>query len=289
MPTVSVIIPTYNRARYIGEAVESVLEQESAGCEVEVIVVDDGSTDNTREVLERYGDRIVYRRIENSARPAVPRNLGIGLAKGELIAFQDSDDRWAPDKLRRQLSVFADPEVMLSYGNAATMSQDGVAGADVVVPEADMRDGLVFDDLLASNFISTLTVIVRREMFERAGGFDESMALRGLEDYQLWLRMATVGKFKGVPAVLAHYRQHDDNISRVPEVMAYQRQINTYESLRRLRLSAMQRRRWHDRLAGLYRAKAALPEGGGTADRVRALRHRVAAKGIGLTLKMERQ
>ena len=117
---VSVVIPTRNRASYLPLAVESVLNQTPPP--LEVIVVDDDSTDDTAAVVERYGDQIVYRKIRNGGRPAVPRNVGIELAKGELVAFQDSDDEWAPGKLERQLSFMADESVVLSYGNAMAES-----------------------------------------------------------------------------------------------------------------------------------------------------------------------
>jgi glycosyltransferase involved in cell wall biosynthesis len=256
---VSVIIPTYNRAKYIAEAVQSVLDQKEPGCEIEVIVVDDGSTDNTQEVLAEFGDRIIYERTTNSGRPAVPRNIGIGLAKGELIAFQDSDDRWAPDKLKRQLPVFDDPEVLLSYGNAATMSADGKVDQQTVVAPESIKSGRVFNDLLNDNFISTLTVMVRRSAFADGARFDEGFAVRGVEDYQLWLTLSTRSIFQAVPTVLAYYRQHDQNISRVSARKAYQRQIATYLSLSGL--TSDQRRRVHDRVAGLYSARATLPDG----------------------------
>jgi len=101
---VSVVIPTRNRASYLPLAIESVLNQTPPP--LEVIVVDDGSTDGTAAIVGRYGDQIIYRKIRNGGRPAVPRNVGIELARGELVAFQDSDDEWAPGKLERGRSRF---------------------------------------------------------------------------------------------------------------------------------------------------------------------------------------
>ena len=107
-PTVSVIIPTYNRAPFVGEAIESALAQTRPP--LEVVVVDDGSTDDTADRVAHYGDRVVYVRQTNAG-PATARNTGIGHARGDLIALLDSDDRWLPQKLEWQVPLFDDPEV----------------------------------------------------------------------------------------------------------------------------------------------------------------------------------
>ena len=106
-PLVSVIIPCYNQGKYLAEAIESALNQTYP--HVEVIVVNDGSTDNTAEVAARYAGRITYVEQENGG-PSAARNAAIGVATGSLIAHLDSDDRWSPQKLERQVPMFADPQ-----------------------------------------------------------------------------------------------------------------------------------------------------------------------------------
>ena len=124
--SVTVIIPTYNRAHYIGEAIDSILAQDIIDCELEIIVVDDGSKDNTEEVVRKYGDRVRYIRQKNQG-AGVARNRGIDEARGEWIAFLDSDDRWLPFKLSLQFKVFAHfPGIRIIHTNFYTFDGDRI-------------------------------------------------------------------------------------------------------------------------------------------------------------------
>ena len=233
---VSVIIPTYNREDYIVEALQSVLKQKlPVGFSMEVIVVDDGSTDNTPTLLRPFKSQIKYVKIPNSGRPAVARNTGIKLAKGEFIAFQDSDDIWTSDKLKSQLPTFEDKGVVLSYGNAEFMSMEGKRSGRTIISNKTAPVGYIFDQLITTNFISTLTVIVRRKAILEVGCFNESWKLRGIEDYELWLRMSQKGKVAFVPKVLALYRQHDKNISPSDPRRSYRDLLNVYAACLRNR------------------------------------------------------
>ena len=248
---VSVVIPTRNRARYLPLAIESVLAQKPTP--LELIVVDDGSTDDTEAVVARCGDRIVYQKICNGGRPAVPRNVGIALARGELVAFQDSDDEWAPGKLERQLPFMVDESVVLSYGNARFMNSNGERSSETVIDETQARRGDVFADLLQTNFISTLTVVARRDALLEAGGFNEAPELRGVEDYELWLRLSRAGTVEYVPGTLGYYRRHDGNIS-VPSYRDVLLQLQSvYISIRRQNLSSKERAAVTARLAEIER------------------------------------
>jgi len=127
--TVTVIVPTYNRAHYIGEAIDSILAQDIVDCELEIIVVDDGSKDNTEEVVRNYGDRVRYIRQENQG-AGVARNRGIDEARGEWIAFLDSDDRWLPYKLSLQFNVLENfPDIQIIHSNFYTFD-----GNRIVIP-----------------------------------------------------------------------------------------------------------------------------------------------------------
>jgi glycosyltransferase involved in cell wall biosynthesis len=232
-------------------AIESVLVQKPAP--LEVIVVDDGSTDDTETVVAGYGDRIAYRRIRNGGRPAIPRNVGIELARGELVAFQDSDDEWAPGKLERQLPLMDDRAVVLSYGNAGFMGPDGDHSGDTVIDATQARRGSVFPELVQVNFISTLTVVARRDALLAAGGFNEAPELRGVEDYELWLRLSRTGTIEFVPETLGYYRRHDDNIGAPSYRDALLQLRSVYLSVRRQKLSGKERPVVMARLAEMER------------------------------------
>lgn len=221
---ISIVIPVYNREKYIKSCVNSVLNQVYPGCEHEVIVVDDGSTDGTSEVLKKFGSKIRYKRIDNSGRPAVPRNIGIGMAKGEYIAFQDSDDLWVPNKLKLQLPELLKSEAALSYGNAEVIDANGKStGKNILNSKHQFLSGNVFEELVEENYVSTLTTIARKDVLTKLGGFDESPRLTAVEDYHLWLRIAAKYPITSVNSILAKYRSHDDNISTQNPLISYQR------------------------------------------------------------------
>lgn len=231
---VSVIIPTYNRSSFIQDAINSVISQQiPKGWELEVIVVDDGSTDNTKSVIKPYLSRIKYIEIPHSGKPAVPRNVGINAAKGSLIAFQDSDDLWPVEKLGLQIKIFSDPTVMMTYGNANTVNHYGEPNSNLVVDSNKLSDGEKFQKLLLHNVISTLTVVVRSTIFKEVGNFNESLNLRAIEDYELWLRI--LARFpngvRSIPKVLASYRMHSQNISSNNDIGAIEKIQAVYDSL----------------------------------------------------------
>lgn len=214
--TVSVIIPTFNRADYLPESIQSVLDQKlNQNQKLEIIVVDDGSTDNTAEIVRKFGDKIRYYRIPHSGLPAVARNFGITKAEAELIALQDSDDLWVSDKLQQQLPAFKNPEVVLCYGNGLVMEANGELTNQLIVPSSHQKSGYVFDGLVLENFISTSTVVARKSVLKKLGGFNEALRIRGLEDYELWLRLTglRMGEVKAIKKPLVYYRRHEKNIS----------------------------------------------------------------------------
>lgn len=228
----SVVIPVYNREEYIKECIDSVLNQNNPGCEYEVIVVDDGSTDNTPKILNSFGKKITYKRIQNSGRPAVPRNLGIELAKGEYIAFQDSDDLWVPNKLKLQFPKLLKSKAALSYGNAEIIDVAGKSTNNCILNnKSQFLEGMVFDQLVEQNYIPTLTTMLRKDVLTRLGGFDESNNLAAVEDYHLWLRIAAKYPITSVNMVLAKYRSHNDNISTQDPLVSFRRQENMINNL----------------------------------------------------------
>lgn len=203
-PKVSVIIPTYNRAHLIGRAIKSVLEQTYQ--DFEIIVVDDGSTDNTDEVVRDFGDeRIRYIRHEKNKGGATARNTGIKAAKGEFIAFQDSDDEWLPEKLDKQMQVFEN--VPAKVGVVYTGFWRIKGGKKTYRPSAKIirKEGDIHNELLKGNFATTQTTVVRKECFEKAEMFDERL-LR-LQDWELFIRISKFYEFKCVdePLVVSYF------------------------------------------------------------------------------------
>jgi glycosyltransferase involved in cell wall biosynthesis len=180
---VSVIIPTYNRGWTIGEAVDSVLAQDYR--EFELIVVDDGSTDNTPEILDAYGGTIKVFRQENKGVSAA-RNRGIAEASGRFIAFLDSDDLWLPQKLSRQVEFFNTTPDALICQTEEVWIRSGVR----VNPKKRHKkpSGMIFEPSLALCLVSPSAVMIRRSLLEIVGNFDE--ALPACEDYDLWLRIS---------------------------------------------------------------------------------------------------
>lgn len=208
-PLVSVVIPTYNRASLIPSSIESVLGQTYK--RIELIVVDDGSTDDTQAVLAGYGDKIKVI-CQQNAGPAIARNRGIAAATGDIIAFLDSDDQWLPTKLERQVESLraAGPEVTCSLCNCTVYYANGTktstfAIADTI-PECDTGIWLNPVEVLLNRFVMfNQAVAIRREVLERVGYFDES--LRFGEDYDLPFRLAMEGPWTIIRDELVAYHE----------------------------------------------------------------------------------
>jgi glycosyltransferase involved in cell wall biosynthesis len=208
MTAVSVIIPTYNHAQFVGEAIESALEQTSKP--TEVIVVDDGSTDGTSAIVNRYRDQIRVVRQENRGVSAA-RNVGAAVAAGDLLAFLDADDVWLPDKLERQAAQFeADPELGLIHCGVETIDAQG-RQVDRVL---DGMEGWVAEAMLQFRRPVILGggsgVLIPRPVFEAAGGFDVRLSTSA--DWDLYYRIACHRRVGFVPEVLLRYRLHGDNM-----------------------------------------------------------------------------
>ena len=210
MPKVSVIIPTYNRAKYIAETIDSVLKQTFS--DFEIIVVNDGSTDNTEETIkEQFEDKVIYLYKPNGG-PASARNMGISVAKGEYIAFLESDDLWFPEKLEIQTRFMdANPEIGLT-GSRALMFKESAIGELEDQALLVHKDTPTLKCLLQDNRLLLLTVMVRKTCLDDIAGFDEDKTMMGREDYELWLRIAVKYKIVNLPRVLARYRSHRENL-----------------------------------------------------------------------------
>jgi glycosyltransferase involved in cell wall biosynthesis len=213
METVSVIIPTYNRADLIGQAIDSVLAQ--AHQQVEVIVADDGSTDDTAAVVGAYGDRVRYLPLPHRGLPAATRNAGIRAATGDLLAFLDSDDLFLPNKLAVQAAALVQNLAAgVAYANGVYFRTTPDAPVGRVQDGLPTPSGWVFGDLLAGNFLAPPVVLVRRTVLDEVGLFDESPDFFAVEDFDLWLRLAAHTPFVYTPGDVAAIRRHAGGISR---------------------------------------------------------------------------
>lgn len=202
---VSVVIPVYNNAAYVGAAVDSVLTQTCAPAEV--IVVDDGSIDGTAAVLDSYRGRIKYVYQTNRGEPAA-RNRGIREATGEYIAFLDGDDLWLPNKLELQLQYFTShPHCSLVYTDMSTFDENGVIDGSVKSRfRMDFPSGHIFKSLFMRSLFGSGSVVFRKECLELVGYFDEGLLVGS--DYEMWLRIARHFDLGAVDKPLLMYRHH---------------------------------------------------------------------------------
>ena len=223
MPRVSVIIPTYNQARFIPATISSVLEQTYK--DFEIIVIDDGSTDDTQKELERFGSKIKVILQPNSER-AVSRNNGVKNSTGAYIAFLDSDDLWSPDKLEKQVEVLDNlKDIVLVYGQSYRINDKG---EQIKSAKRQMHgfSGNVFEKLLMRNFIVSATPMIKREDFDKTAGFQTKYI--PYEDWEFWLRFSLLGEFYFLPTPMSYYRIHPEqsvkqataeNIERVTNLL----------------------------------------------------------------------
>jgi glycosyltransferase involved in cell wall biosynthesis len=271
-PTVSVIIPAYNTAQFVAEAVDSVLQQSYPP--LEVIVVDDGSTDDTSAVLQRYvhDQRVRCIRQQNGG-AGKARNLGVQHAVGELIAFLDSDDLWVAQKLALQVPLFANPYVAVVYSDREDIDERGEA---VSAPALEFHrgDGLA-GQLLVRNFVPMSSAVVRRSAYDEAGGFDPTLARS--EDLDFWLRVALRHGFDYVRQPLVRHRRRSNQLT-ANRLKVYEASLLIQERFLRSYPTAVSRRDrnrgWSKRYSG--RGKAWARSGNRSkafADFLRALRY----------------
>jgi glycosyltransferase involved in cell wall biosynthesis len=207
MPFFSVVIPTFNRAHMVTRAVESVLTQKFT--DYECIVVDDGSTDDTSQVLSPYINKIKYIYIPHGG-VSTARNRGIQQAQGEWIAFLDSDDMWLPRKLAAQYEyIQVHPDIYIHQTDELWIRNGKRVNP---MKKHQKKEGHIFEDCLHLCLVSPSAVVVHRSVFERVGMFDERMP--ACEDYDLWLRVAWQYYIGFIPQkLIVKFGGHSDQLS----------------------------------------------------------------------------
>ncbi|MFC1684784.1 glycosyltransferase [Pseudomonadota bacterium] len=217
----SIIIPSYNCSPYIDDAIQSILSQEATN--IEIIVVDDGSSDSSAEIAEKYAPIVKVVRQKNQG-PAAARNRGVRESKGEFIAFLDGDDVWLPNKLGPQLEFLKNNQnIDIIYGGFERWSADSKGNYPAVENFVNTKvensfdpdlSGWIYHKLLLDNYIHIITAVIRRSLFDKVGGFDET--LRTGEDYDFWLKASQHTKAYKLARPIALYRSNPNSTTRIP-------------------------------------------------------------------------
>lgn len=220
-PLVSVIMPAYNARPFIAESIQSVLGQNYQN--IELIVVDDGSNDGTPELAEQFGSRVNVLRQKNAG-PAAARNRGMAAARGKFLAFLDADDVWLPGKVTLQVQYLeTHPDVGVVFGTFVRWYARPDGSFSGPPPPVNMdslfnlvpeQSGWIYKALLFDNVIHIITAMIRREVIEKVGWLDESLATG--EDYDFWLRVSQQFRSDKLARTLAYYRMHAASITQVP-------------------------------------------------------------------------
>lgn len=229
-PLISVVVPSYNCAQYLGQALSSALDQDYPN--KEIIVVDDGSTDDSIAILAGFGERIRVIKQPNSG-VAVARNTGLRAARGDYIAFLDADDLWLPGKLTAQATYLdRHPDVGMVYcawrvwrtdanGEFSIPQKENDEAADLSIdPE---RSGWLYNKLFFSSIIHTTTAMIRREVADAVGFFDPTLKVG--EDYEFWFRASRVAPIHKLKTWLSLYRMHESSITKKPHAVNYAAQV----------------------------------------------------------------
>ena len=232
-PKVSVVTPAYNAENTIAESIQSVINQTFS--DFDMIIIDDGSTDRTAEIIKSIEDSRIRYIYQDNAERAAARNLGIQNAKGRYIAFLDADDFWVEDKLEKQITLFRkNPELGLVYSDLYLFDDQS---KEIITKYSNIRKlykgRVALREMLTENFIQSPTPIVRREVFEQVGNFDVCLVPR--EDIEMWVRIVARYPIDYVNKPLAMYRIHKNSTTwkNKPELL-FDRTIKMLDKIHNL-------------------------------------------------------
>lgn len=249
-PRVSVITPTYNRADFIGQAVQSVLVQDYT--DFELLIVDDGSTDNTEAILQPFlkDSRIHYSKQANQGQ-SLARNNALAQARGEFICFLDSDNAWVPGKLSMQIAYLdSNPNVDVVYGDNIFINE---AGEETSRENMTRHSGFIAYPMLKDNCVAMNTTMARRRCFDEMGGM--SGTRRVADDYDLWLRFSARFRFHYMAEYLAYYRVMEQQISS-DKTARFDSNEAIIHDFRRQFPDVLPRKRFDEAFAFFYMRKA---------------------------------
>jgi glycosyltransferase involved in cell wall biosynthesis len=225
-PLVSIIMNCHNCGKYLAQSLDSVYKQTFK--EYEIILWDNQSTDNSGEIASNYGEPLRYFRGEQYLPLGAARNAAIEKATGKYIAFLDCDDIWLPEKLERQVELLeSNQELGLVYSDSRVIDSHDKTLKKTYFHSLKPFQGNVFNELLVSNFIPILTVVVTREALDKVGLFDPKYIIA--EDYDLWLRIAEYYPIGFIEQPLASYRLHGESASQRNMIRSYQEEVQIKE------------------------------------------------------------
>ena len=212
--TISVIIPTWNSEKTLGATIQSCLNQTLPP--MEILVCDDGSTDNSKEVIEQINDsKVVWVPSLRSGTPAIPRNNGMKVSNGEWIAFCDSDDEWLPTKLEKQIHLAEKLKCKVMCTNALIKKNNIVTNKTV---SNWSKNKISFKNLLHSNEIVCSSTLLHKSIYNKIGGFPEELKYKGFEDYLYWLRVTTQTNVLFMMEPLVIYDDHPETSIRSHQI-----------------------------------------------------------------------
>lgn len=231
VPSVSVVIPVHNGERYLAATLESALAQTCGP--LEIIVIDDASTDATPQILSSYAAHIEVIRHNAASGPARARNEGIQRARGTFIAFLDADDLWEPEKIARQLAFAAEhPDFGIVTTDVLWFDDDGTILQPSLKQAYPVENGYVVEKLLRHNWISTSATLIPRRILLEAGGFDERPCRLG-EDWVMWMHIAAKYPVYFLDQVLTRRRVHADSLGHAEPDTAFRDLLRHLETLQR--------------------------------------------------------
>jgi len=211
LPLVSVIITTYNRAELICKTIDSILSQTYKN--FELIIIDDGSTDNTKEVIKMYSDsRLQYIKTDNWGGPARPRNIGIKKSSGQYIAFCDDDDIWLPEKLEEQVKAITNSKSKMIFSMQKQFGGTNIFSSYFGIGPLPFKVNTSANNLLKTNCIPLSSVMVEKLLLSEIGGFDERRSFIAIEDNDLWIRVSKKTNILFIDRVLVFHRVHKNSI-----------------------------------------------------------------------------
>ncbi len=229
-PLVSVVIPSYNHARYLGRALQSLIDQTYTNWNA--IIVDNHSTDNTDEVVASFSDfRISYFKIHNGGVIGASRNVGICASRGEWIAFLDSDDWWKPEKLLTCIMQIHD-KVDFIYHDVKIMRSSSSLLKRRNLKSRKLRKPILIDLLNNGNIICNSSVMVRKSILNRVGGVSEKIDMISSEDYNTWLKVSEITDgFVHIPKYLGYYTVHQNNISKKNNYLSWKSSVEQFKHM----------------------------------------------------------